>query len=260
MNGDIPASRLKPGYIGAYTVLSALDYSACLQRVGDKVEVIGKIIDVKLNKTRNGKPYIFVNFGDWRGNIFKISIWSEGISALPSKPNASWVGKWISVIGLMEPPYVSGKYKYSHISITVTTIGQMTILSETDARWRLAGPNDSRQISTSTSSNQEALERIKGKSTTSTPKPVSTNATTANQAILNKLRASTQTVAPARAQTQHVVPNKSSTHYVAPTRTSASQPVSPAQSIPSKTVTSNQQTSKTNIIIKIFKWLSRLLH
>lgn len=260
MNGDIPVSRLKPGYIGAYTVLSALEYSACLQRVGDKVEVIGKIIDVKLNKTRNGKPYIFVNFGDWRGNIFKISIWSEGIGALPSKPEASWVGKWISVIGLMEPPYVNGKYKYSHLSITVTAIGQMTVLSETDARWRLAGPNDSRQTLTSTSSNQEALERIKGKSTTSTPKPMSTNATTANQAILSKLRASTQTASPARAQTQHVMPNKSSAHYVAPTRTSASQQVSPAQNIPSKTVTSNQQTSKTNVIIKIFKWLSRLLH
>ncbi|EMP2575803.1 serine/threonine protein kinase [Serratia marcescens] len=260
MNGDIPSNRVKPGYIGAYTVLSALEYSACLKRVGDKVEVIGKIIDVKLNKTRNGKPYIFVNFGDWRGNIFKISIWSEGISALPSKPDASWIGKWISVIGLMEPPYVSGKYKYSHISITVTAIGQMTVLSETDARWRLAGPSDSRQTLTSTSSNQEALERIKGKSTTSTPMPVSTNATTANQAILNKLRASTQTVAPASAQTQHVVPNKSSTHYVAPTRTSASQQISPAQNIPSKTVTSNQQASKTNVIIKIYKWLSRLLH
>lgn len=260
MNGDIPSSRLNPGYISAYTVLSALEYSACLQRVGDKVEVIGKIIDVKLNKTRNGKPYIFVNFGDWRGNIFKISIWSEGISALPSKPDASWIGKWISVIGLMEPPYVSGKYKYSHISITVTTIGQMTVLSETDARWRLAGPKNSRQALTSTSNNQEALERIKGKSTTSTPKPMSTNATTVNQAILSKLRASTQTASPARAQTQHIVPNKSSTHYVAPTRTSASQSVSPAQNIPSKTVTSNQQTSKTNVIIKIFKWLSRLLH
>lgn len=260
MNGDIPSSRLKPGYIGAYTVLSALEYSACLKRVGDKVEVIGKIIDVKINKTRNGKPYIFVNFGDWRGNIFKISIWSEGISALPSKPDASWIGKWISVVGLMEPPYVSGKYKYSHISITVTTIGQMTALSETDARWRLAGPNDSRQILTSTSRNQEALERIKGNSTSAIPQPMSTNATTANQAILSKLRASTQTASPARAQTQHVVPHKSSTHYVAPTITSASQPVSPAQNIPSKTVTSNQQTSKTNIIIKIFKWLSRLLH
>jgi len=260
MNGDIPSSRLKPGYIGAYTVLSALEYSACLKRVGDKVEVIGKIIDVKLNKTRNGKPYIFVNFGDWRGNIFKISIWSEGISALPSKPDASWIGKWISVVGLMEPPYVSGKYKYSHISITVTTIGQMTVLSETDARWRLAGPNDSRQTLTSTSRNQEALERIKGNSTSAIPQPMSTNATTANQAILSKLRASTQTASPARAQTQHVVPHKSSRHYVAPTITSASQPVSPAQNIPSKANTSNQQTSKTKVIVKIFKWLSRLLH
>lgn len=260
MNGDVPTRRLKHGYIGAYAVLSALEYSACLQRVGDKVEVIGKIIDVKLNRARNGKPYIFVNFGDWRGNIFKISIWSEGLKVLPVKPDASWVGKWISVIGLMEPPFANAKYKYSHLAITVTTIGQMTVLSETDARWRLAGPNDSRQTSTSTSSNQEALERIRGKSPTSTPNPMSTNATTANQAILSKLRASTQTVAPARAQTQHVVPNKSSTHYVAPTITSASQPVSPAQNIPSKTVTSNQQTSKTKVIIKIFKWLSRLLH
>ncbi|MCL7678467.1 hypothetical protein M8369_31330 [Klebsiella pneumoniae] len=84
------------------------------------------------------------------------------------------------------------------------------------------------------------------------PKPVSTNATTANQAILNKLRASTQTVAPARAQTQHVVPNKSSTHYVAPTRTSASQPV---QNIPSPANTSKQQTSQKNIVTKILKWL-----
>ena len=182
------------------------------------------------------------------------------ISALPSKPDASWIGKWISVIGLMEPPYVSGKYKYSHISITVTTIGQMTILSETDARWRLAGPNDSRQTSTSTRNNQEALERIKGNSTSATPQPVSTNVTTANQAILNKLRGSAQTASPARVQTQNAIPNKSSIYYVAPTRTSASQQVSPAQNIPSKTVTSNQQTSKTNVIIKIFKWLSRLLH
>ncbi|AVG75609.1 MULTISPECIES: serine/threonine protein kinase [Pantoea] len=260
MNGDIPSSRLKSGYISAYAVLPAWDYSACLQRVGDKVEVIGKIINVRLDKDRNGKPYIFVNFGDWRGKIFKISIWSEGLRSFPVKPDSSWVGKWISAIGLMEPPYTNDKYKYSHLAITVTTIGQMTVISEADARWRLAGPNNSRKTLTSTSSNQEALERIKGKSTTSTPKPVSTNATTANQAILSKLRASTQNASQARAQTQHIVPNKSSSPYVGQTRTSVSQSVSPAQSIQSKTVTSNQQTSKTNIIIKIFKWLSRLLH
>lgn len=254
-NGDIPSNRMKPGYIGAYTVLSALEYNACLQQVGDKVEVIGKIIDVKLNKARNGKPYIFVNFGDWRGNIFKISIWSEGISALPTKPDASWIGKWISVTGLMEPPYVSGKYKYSHISITVTTVGQMTILSETDARWRLAGPNNSQQTRTSTNSNQEALNRIKGRSISTTPQPISAKTTSANQAILDKIRASAQPSAPARAQTHHAVPNKSSTHYATPAVTSASQQASSTQKIPSKTVIPIEQASRANIIIKIFKWL-----
>ncbi|MGP2467994.1 serine/threonine protein kinase [Yersinia sp. 2540 StPb PI] len=255
MNGDAPASRLKHGYIGAYAVLSALEYSACLQRVGDKVEVIGKIIDVKLNRARNGKPYIFVNFGDWRGNIFKISIWSEGLKVLPVKPDASWVGKWISVIGLMEPPFANAKYKYSHLAITVTTIGQMTVLSETDARWRLAGPNDSQQTLTSTRGNQEALERIKGKNTTSIPQPMSAKATSANQAILDKIRASTQPSTPAIVQTQHVVPNKSSAHYVVPTRTSVSQQSSSTQNIPSTATISKQQTSHKNIVIKIFKWL-----
>ncbi|MCU1793980.1 serine/threonine protein kinase [Pectobacterium polaris] len=255
MNGDRPVSRLKPGYIGAYTVLSALEYSACLHRVGDKVEVIGKIIDVKLNKTRNGKPYIFVNFGDWRGNIFKISIWSEGVSALPSKPDASWVGKWVSVTGLMEPPYVSGKYKYSHLSITVTAIGQMTILSEKDARWRLAGPNDNQQALISTRSNQEALERIKGKNTTATPQPMIAKATSANQAVLDKIRASAQPPAPVRVQTRHVVPNKSSTQHTVQTVASSPPPHSPVQRAPSATSVSKQQTPQKNIIKKILEWL-----
>ncbi|MET3702152.1 serine/threonine protein kinase [Citrobacter sp. UYEF32] len=260
MNGDRSVNRLKPGYIGAYAVLSAMEYSACLQRVGHKVEVIGKIFEVSLKTTKYGKPYIVINFGDWHDNIFKISIWNEGLRVLPVKPDSSWVGKWISVIGLMEPPYPTGKNKYLHLSITVTTIGQMTILSEADARWRLAGPNNNQKTQTSTKSNQEIRERIKGKSTTAAPQPMSAKTTSANQAILDKIRASAQPPTPARVQTQHVVSGKSSTHYATPARTSASQQVSPAQNTPSKTVTSNQQTSKTNIVLKILKRLLRWLH
>ncbi|EON3357541.1 hypothetical protein AB9H26_08905 [Yersinia enterocolitica] len=189
------------------------------------------------------------------GNIFKISIWSEGLKVLPAKPDASSVGKWISVIGLMEPPFANDKYKYSHLAITVTTIGQMTVLSETAARWRLAGPNDSQQTLTSTRSNQGALERIKGKNVTSAPQPMSAKATSANQEILDKIRASTQQTASARLQTNQVIPNKSSTQNVTPARASGSQHTSTAQNIPSNAATSNQQAPKTNIITKIFKWL-----
>lgn len=253
ITGAVPASSLKPGYIGAYPVLSALEYSTCLQRVGDKVEVIGKITEVKLNKDQKGKPYIFINFGDWRGHIFKISIWGEGLRVLPSRPDASWVGKWISVTGLMDPPYVNKKYNYSHLSVTVTTIGQMMILSESDARWRLAGQKEGLQALISTNNNRETLERIKGKGTRTAPQPVRRTATSTNQAILNRMRAATQHPAPEKVPARHVI-QKSSNNYVAPVRIPVSQPVSSVHNTRNIRYKSGQKHSSRNIITKIFRW------
>lgn len=234
ITGTAQLGKPKPGYIGAYDILSALDYDACLRRVGDKVEVIGKIIDVKLNKAKNGKPYIFVNFGDWRGRIFKISIWSEGLAALKSSPDSSWVGKWVSVIGLMEPPYVSRQYKYSHLSITVATAGQMTVLSEADARWRLDGPKAGRQTPASTGSNQEALDRIKGRQTLAAPQISSTPPSSSNQALLNKIRA---------------------TQPATPTRPSQAQPQPTARRTPSHTPPQKPKQPEKGLVGKIFDWI-----
>lgn len=235
ITGTVQPGRPKPGYIGAYDVLSALDYDACLRRVGDKVEVIGKIIEVKLDKARNGKPYIFINFGDWRGRIFKISIWSEGLAALRSKPDSSWAGKWVSVIGLMEPPYVSKKYKYSHLSITVATVGQMTVLSEADASWRLSAPKGGRQVSVSVGSNQETLDRIKGKQTSAASHAPSAPSSTTNQALLNKIRASSQPSAP--------------------TRPAQAQPQPTIRRTPGYTAPPRQQPQEKGLVEKIFNWL-----
>lgn len=139
IQGSAHTGQYKSTYCGAYAVLSAQDYDACLHKVGDKVEVIGQVVEVKHGEARNGKPYIFLNFGNWRGRIFKISIWSEGLAALRTKPDPSWSGRWISVTGLMDPPYVNRSINYSHLSITVTTAGQMTVISEGEARRRLEG-------------------------------------------------------------------------------------------------------------------------
>ena len=235
ITGTIQPGMSKPGYIGAYDVLSALDYDACLRRVGDKIEVIGKIIEVKFDRARNGKPYVFINFGDWRGRIFKISIWSEGLVALKQKPDSSWAGKWISVIGLMEPPYVSNKHKYSHLSITVSTVGQMTLLTESDARWRLSGPKTSRQVSVSAETNKEALDRIKRTQTSSAPQQPIAPASSTNQAILNKIRSSSQPPSPTRpsSQSQPLQPIR---------RTSYIPPPTPKQ-------------QEKGIVGKIFDWL-----
>lgn len=176
--------RPKLGYMGVYDVIDATNYSVCLGRVGDKVEVIGRISEIKFDNARNGKPYIFINFGPWKGNIFKISIWSEGLAAITNTPDESWVGKWISVIGLMEPPYVSRKYRYSHLSINVDANGQMSIISETEAIFRLA-PTP-KKVLPPTTNNQEMLERIRGRTQ---PNPTPTPpAPSGNQGVLVSIR------------------------------------------------------------------------
>lgn len=153
----------RPGdYVGAYPVLSATDYAACEKAVGDKVEVIGRIVKVRQGTTRSGKPYIFINFGPWQGTIFKVSIWSDGLAHVKSKPSASWVGKWVSVVGLMEPPFVNKKFRYSHLSITVGAAGTMTPISEEEARWRLAGAGKVAGVfSEAKISNQQMLDKIR---------------------------------------------------------------------------------------------------
>jgi hypothetical protein len=149
---------------------------------------------VKENKTRHGKPYIFINFGPWQGNIVKVSIWSEGLEALTKKPTQGWVGKWISVVGLMEPPYVSRKYKYSHLAISITQGSQLHVLTEKDAKFRLSSIN-SQTRGNPKSSNEKILEGLRsGDKSQSNSRSKSTSITSAprsrNDAILQKMKGS----------------------------------------------------------------------
>jgi hypothetical protein len=134
------ATQRAAAYIPAYPVVDALDFSAALQRVGDRVELIGRIVEIKPGARKQGKgrakPYVFINFGSWRGNIVKISIWSDGLAKLKEKPSNAWIGRWVSVTGLMDVPYESKRYK--HLSIAVQEDGQIQQLDEVEAGFRLA--------------------------------------------------------------------------------------------------------------------------
>jgi hypothetical protein len=141
-----PVAAPKPrpaAYIPAYPVVDALNFSATLAYVGDRVELIGRIVEVKPGSRKRGKGpaqrYVFINFGSARGNIIRISIWSEGLGKLKERPSAAWVGRWISVTGLMDVPYENKRYGYKHLSITVQEDGQMQQLDEAEAGFRLAG-------------------------------------------------------------------------------------------------------------------------
>jgi len=140
-----PAPAARPrvaGYIPAYPVVDALNFSAALQRVGDRVELIGRIVEIKPGSRKQGKGqakrYVFINFGSWRGNIVKISIFSEGLAKLKEQPSNAWIGRWVSVTGLMDVPYENKRYGYKHLSITVQEDGQIQQLTEAEAGFRLA--------------------------------------------------------------------------------------------------------------------------
>jgi hypothetical protein len=192
-------------YITSFPVLNASNYLDCLKYVGDKVELVGKIYEVNIAKTKFGKPYIFINFGDWRGNIVKITIWSEALSILQSIPDKSWEGKWITVTGLIEPPFSNIKFNYTHLSSTITKNNQLQLITETEAKFRLNAI-----FSQSTSSvnklNTDILKDIKKvdneltnlknqitpKSNTNNPINITQSQKTNNQAILDNLKKNSQ--------------------------------------------------------------------
>jgi predicted Ser/Thr protein kinase len=128
----------QPQYLGQYPVLDASDYSAFAPNVGQVVELIGLVVDVHKGVTRRGgRPYLFVNFGYWKGNAVKLNIWSDTLTKMQQQPSRAWVGQWVSATGLVEPPYQSRKYSYSHIGITISSPHQVKTISEAEAKRRL---------------------------------------------------------------------------------------------------------------------------
>jgi hypothetical protein len=141
--GAAPKTTPSPAYIGAFAVVDAMDFGAVLRSVGDKIELVGQIVSVKRGTGRRGRgkglPYVFVNFGPWNKESVKITIWSEGLGNMSNHPTEKWVGKWISVTGLVEPPYEGAHYgrPYRNVGITVVSDNQVIQISEQDAKFRL---------------------------------------------------------------------------------------------------------------------------
>jgi len=132
-------------YRSAYPVIAAREYNTVREFVGDKVELIGRIVEVKEGMTKYGKKYLFVNFAPWKGETVKISIWSDGLSRIANPPDVRDVGKWVSVIGLVEPPYINQRYGYTHLSLTVRNESEINFLTESEASYRLGGPKNKTQ-------------------------------------------------------------------------------------------------------------------
>jgi hypothetical protein len=135
------ASPAPQKYIGAFPVIDASNFGVVCQHVGDKVELVGQVFEVKDGRTRKGAPYVFINFGSWRDDCVRITIWSDGLQALGVSPDSGWHGQWIVVNGLIDPVY-HGKNRfntitYRSVGITVSDRSQIHKITPEEALWRL---------------------------------------------------------------------------------------------------------------------------
>ncbi|MEH6489327.1 hypothetical protein [Hyphomonas oceanitis] len=178
-----PPTNQQAAYIGAFDVVDANNYNAAARHVGNKVELVGKVTKVHVATTKYGKPYCFVFFG--HSNLcVKLNIWSEGISKLANAPSPAWVGKWLSVQGLIDPPYKSGRYGTS-ISITITSNSQIRNISEPQAQQRLrqtvSGASHRRKT------NQEIIDGLSPTQKPQAPQKTASIPRSKNAATLNTI-------------------------------------------------------------------------
>lgn len=130
------AAAQQGGYLSQYPVLDATDYALFMQNIGSMVELVGKIVEVKHNACY-GRPYIFINFAHWKGKAVKIALWSNALRGATDIPTDAWVGRWVSIRGLVEPVYFGKRHSYEHITIEAKAVTQITTLTEQEAKYRL---------------------------------------------------------------------------------------------------------------------------
>ncbi len=124
-------------YLSAFPVLDASDHDACRRHVGDKVELVGRIHELQRDRSPDGEQSTFLNFGPRRSRIVQLSISSRVLAKSSNAPDASWVGKWVSTTGLIEPATENSKAEYSHLTVTISDLGQVHEISELEAEYRL---------------------------------------------------------------------------------------------------------------------------
>ena len=126
----------------ASRVLPGDNYSLVLASAGQHVEIIGKVLSADQRTTRHGKPFVFILFGSKTGKAVYIPVWSEGLAKLSAsgfRVDSTLVGKWISVTGFVDA--TKSYQAWQRTGITVAEANMISVITEPEAKYRLASKN-----------------------------------------------------------------------------------------------------------------------
>jgi serine/threonine protein kinase len=139
LSGD-PAAHERPPYLPANFVVDASDFAQCCRHVGERVELVGRVVSVARGPaTTEGPACLRVEFSDPAFDRVCLTLWPDALSRLETVPDETWVGQWISAVGLIEP-VTSDRGGVPHqkdVSITIEEQGQSQRISEAEASYRL---------------------------------------------------------------------------------------------------------------------------
>lgn len=95
------------------------------------------IANVHYSHTQYGRPFAFVNFGDWRMGCFTLVLWEETLNLFRQNrvELERYIGRWVSVTGVIS------KYR-NRPQMVVTMPSEIELLStESEAKTRLTRPD-----------------------------------------------------------------------------------------------------------------------
>ena len=136
------ALPLRREYVPACDVVDATNFAQCCSHVGDRVEMIGKIVRVWMDSSApTDTPCLRVEFANQAHDMACLKIWPEALADGQIVPDPTWVGQWVRAIGLVEPVHSAGYGAGQHkdVAISITDSSQLHRLTAVEARRCLRG-------------------------------------------------------------------------------------------------------------------------
>ncbi|MBK6348818.1 MAG: hypothetical protein V9E93_19100 [Steroidobacteraceae bacterium] len=129
-------------YVPACDVVDATNFAQCCGHVGDRVEMIGKVVRVALDSSpHTDTPCLRVEFANQSHDMACLKIWPEALDNGRNVPDATWAGQWVRAIGLVEPVHsaLSGSGHHKDVAISITDSSQLHRIAAAEARRCLLG-------------------------------------------------------------------------------------------------------------------------
>lgn len=140
-----PASSRGSAYIAPFPVVNAEDFAAVARCVGQRIELVGRVVGVRTGIAAaergrvQGRPCVVVDFAPPAGDGAEVTLCADGAELPRDAPDDGWVGRWVSVVGLIDPPRVEQHFwsRRTRVGVTTASPHEIELLPEQEAQFRL---------------------------------------------------------------------------------------------------------------------------